>query len=93
MMLSNKIMGALKRLKRNEQGSTAVVMAISLPVIIGVAALMTETGYWRLEKSRLQDTADMAALAGGYQFIIANDINKSKLAVFADASDLSLIHI
>lgn len=89
MMLSNKIGSALKRLKRNEQGSTAVVMAISLPVIIGVAALMTETGYWRLEKSRLQDTADMAALAGGYQFIIANDINKSKLAVFADASDNS----
>ena len=89
MMLSNKIMGALKRLKRNEQGSTAVVMAISLPVIIGVAALMTETGYWRLEKSRLQDTADMAALAGGYQFIIANDIDKSKIAVFADASDNS----
>lgn len=81
-----KRISALKYL-RNEDGSTATVLAISMPIIIGACVMMTEAGYWRLEKSRLQDTADMAALAGGYQYIIANDKDETKVAVYADARD------
>jgi hypothetical protein len=49
---------------QSRRGLTAVMFALSLPVIIGSAGLGVEVGYWFLEERRLQTAADLAANAG-----------------------------
>lgn len=77
----------LSRLARDKRGATSVVFAISIPSILGAIILMTEVGYWRVKKADLQATADMAALAGAYEFMKHEDKPKSRRAAYADASD------
>jgi Flp pilus assembly protein TadG len=49
---------------KNERGQAFVVMALSLMMVIGMAALVLDVGHWFRDKRRLQGTADAAALAG-----------------------------
>lgn len=79
----------IKRFRASEEGATSVVLAISLTAIVGAFGLMTEVGFWRYKKSNIQTTADMAALAGAYQYIIEHDNRDARIAAFADASDNS----
>lgn len=79
----------LKRFSASEEGATSVVLAISLTAIVGAFGLMTEVGFWRYKKSNIQSTADMAALAGAYQYILEQDKRDARVAAFADASDNS----
>jgi Flp pilus assembly protein TadG len=53
----------MSRLK-NDCGQAFVVMALSLAMAIGMAALALDVGHWFRDKRRLQGTADAAALAG-----------------------------
>ena len=46
-----------------------------------------EVGYWFFAKSELQNTADMAALAGAQHYVITSDKGITKIAVIADARD------
>ena len=48
----------------DRRGLTAVTFALSLPVIVGSAALGVEVGFWFFEERRLQTAADLAANAG-----------------------------
>ena len=50
--------------RKSESGQAFVLMALSLVVIIGMAALVVDVGNWYHTKRRLQATADAAALAG-----------------------------
>jgi Flp pilus assembly protein TadG len=50
--------------RRAERGSIAVVVAIMLPVIFGLAGLVVDVGSWYLTRAQLQNAADAAALAG-----------------------------
>lgn len=61
----NTIKHFLKRFQRDEQGATAVVFAILLPVIIGGLALGVESGYWFFLKTTLQNAADVSAHSVG----------------------------
>ena len=76
-------------LKKCDRGSTSVLFAISLPVIIGAIALMTEAGYWNFKKSDLQNAADMAAMAGGYEYMITTSKPDAALAATIDAKENS----
>ena len=52
---------------RNQAGATAVIVAITLPMLIGFTALAVDVGYMHVTKNELQNVADAAALAGaGY---------------------------
>ena len=51
----------LKRLGADHSGSAAVVLAISLPTVIGMAALGTEAATWYMAKRTMQGAADAAA--------------------------------
>ncbi len=82
-----KGLNLLKRFHASEEGATSVVLAISLTAIVGAFGLMTEVGFWRYKKSNIQSTADMAALAGAYQYIIEQDKRMARVAAFADAAD------
>jgi len=52
--------------RRGDRGSIAVVAALTLTVLIGMAALVVDGGYVAMRRRALQGVADAAALAGGF---------------------------
>jgi Flp pilus assembly protein TadG len=48
----------------NERGAVAVMVALTLPVLLGFAALTIDIGQALVAKNELQDVADAGALAG-----------------------------
>jgi Flp pilus assembly protein TadG len=48
----------------NERGAVAVMVAVTLPVLLGFAALTIDIGQALVAKNELQDVADAGALAG-----------------------------
>ena len=81
------ISAKLSRLCRDDRGATSIIFAVSVPSILGAIILMTEVGYWRVKKANLQATADMAAIAGAYEFKKNEDKLAARRAAFADALD------
>jgi Flp pilus assembly protein TadG len=55
---------ALKRRCREESGAVLVLVAIMIPVFLGLAALSVDLGYFYQQQRKVQSTADSAALAG-----------------------------
>jgi hypothetical protein len=58
--------GAILAASRDERGSTAIILAIALPVIAGFIALGVEVAYWQVTHRTLQDRADLAAYAAAF---------------------------
>lgn len=54
-----------KWLRKNEQGSVMVIVAISLTVLLGFTGMAVDFGGMALTKQGLQNAADAAALAAG----------------------------
>ena len=48
---------------RHEAGQTIVLVAVLLPLFLGLGALAVDIGYWYVVKKTAQDAADAAALA------------------------------
>jgi len=48
---------------KNQAGATAIIVAITLPMLIGFGALAVDVGYMYVNKNELQNVADAAALA------------------------------
>jgi Putative Flp pilus-assembly TadE/G-like len=61
------------RLRSDETGAALVWFAISLPVLVIVAAFVINYAKWFEDKRHLQTQADAAALAGGLSFSIPCD--------------------
>jgi Flp pilus assembly protein TadG len=57
------------RLKGNESGQSIVIIAVAMVAIISMAALVLDGGYAYLERRRVQNAADAAALAGARALI------------------------
>ena len=53
-------------------GAIAIIMALSLPVVIGFLGLGVEAGLWFHAKRGLQSAADAAALSGAYERLAGN---------------------
>ncbi|MGZ4301264.1 MAG: pilus assembly protein TadG-related protein [Gaiellaceae bacterium] len=66
--------------RKNEDGQAVVLMAISLTVLMGMAALVLDVGLWMRSDRRLQQTADAAALAGA-QMLPADPAGAKSLAL------------
>jgi len=54
------------RTRRRDRGSLAVVAAVAMVALIGMAALVVDGGYMAMRRRALQGVADAAALAGGF---------------------------
>ncbi|HYG58542.1 MAG TPA: Tad domain-containing protein [Symbiobacteriaceae bacterium] len=54
----------LGHVKREEKGSVAVIVAMGLTAMLGLAALGTDVGRMYLERQRLHSVVDAAVLAG-----------------------------
>lgn len=50
--------------RRHRRGGVAVIIALSMVVLMGFAALVVDLGYARLVQSQLQSAADAAAMGG-----------------------------
>lgn len=57
------LFGATVRLRADQQGTVAVLMALLLPVLIGGLGLGVEISNWYLKTRAMQNAADAAAIA------------------------------
>ncbi len=62
----------MKKLLKNEDGQVVVLFALLLVVLLGFAALAIDVGMVALTKSRMQNAADAAALAGAQKLHISS---------------------
>src|SRR5215469_15913470 len=62
----------LRRLLRDKRGLSAVTVAVSLPVLFGVAGLGIDTGLWYSIKRQNQSAADAAAISAAYEVLAGN---------------------
>lgn len=59
----------LRRLRRREDGATAIITGVMATVMIGFTALATEGGSWYVIKRNAQTAADAAAFAGAAEYL------------------------
>ncbi|MGE5653008.1 MAG: pilus assembly protein TadG-related protein [Bacillota bacterium] len=59
----------LRRLRKDQRGSIAVITALGMVVIMGMAALVLDVGSLYLERARITRAADAAALAGSQSLV------------------------
>jgi hypothetical protein len=76
---SQTLLSRLHHFAANNGGSTAVIMALMFPVVIGGLGLGAETGYWYLTQRKLQHIADVSAYAAGAR-LRADDSNEKIVA-------------
>ncbi len=57
----------LRKYSADRRATTAIMFALTLPVIVGAAGLGVETGFWYFKKRELQTAADVAAFAGAVE--------------------------
>jgi Flp pilus assembly protein TadG len=69
----NRRLGANIRAFRNAaQGSTVMMFALALPVMLGAAGIAVDFATFSMKQSALQAAADAAALAGAKELSLAN---------------------
>ena len=51
----------------DERGAVAVMFAVVLPILLGVAGLAVEASYWQLHQRAMQNAADSAAIAASME--------------------------
>jgi len=80
------------RILREEKGATIVLLALSISALLGFAALAMDVGNMYVNKARLSNLADAAALAGAQDLPdepqLAEDSAKSYAAQNGLASDV-----
>lgn len=60
----NKLLQRIKQLGKNEDGTVVVLLAISMVVLAGFTALVTDAGLLFVNHSRISNAIDSAVLAG-----------------------------
>ena len=69
---------AWRNFRHDKRGVTAIITALSMPVIIGAAGMAIDVGVWRVEQSRLQMAADVAAVSAA-KFLSNPSVNTAGL--------------
>ncbi|MCK5374908.1 MAG: hypothetical protein KAJ40_06455, partial [Alphaproteobacteria bacterium] len=64
-----------------KSGAIAPIVALALPVILGVIGLGTDTSLWMVHKRNLQLSADSAALAAGWEVAKGSSENMLTAAI------------
>ena len=67
MKRTRNLRGPLAAFFHDENGAAAIVMALMLPLLIAGLAFGAETGFWELQRRKLQNAADMAAHSAAMQ--------------------------
>lgn len=75
----------IRRLIADRSANTAIVFALSLPILIGCVGLGVETGFWYFKHRELQTAADVAAVAGAVEKRAGSDSGKISSAALTEA--------
>jgi hypothetical protein len=62
-----KVLDGIKSFLKNERASTAIAVALTMPLVMAGAAFGVETSYWYYRDMQLQAAADAAAYAGALE--------------------------
>ena len=62
---------ARHRLRRDRSGATAVIVALSAPILLAMAGLGVDAGFWYTIKRQNQSAADAAAISAAYEVAYA----------------------
>lgn len=63
---TGKAMAFCNKVARNKSGNVLILFGLSLPLMVGLGGLGTDSIQWTLMKQQLQRSADSAALNGAY---------------------------
>ena len=77
-----------RRFLRNRDGNVLIISALVMPVLIGMAALVTEYGAALVERADNQRVADLSAYAGA----LAYNVNKSTSQMTATAVGVAVLN-
>ncbi|MDD3447153.1 MAG: pilus assembly protein TadG-related protein, partial [Zavarzinia sp.] len=66
--------GEVPRKGRGERGASAIIFAITLPILIVMIAFVVDFGYAYYSKQRLQDALDLAAIAAARELSETGDV-------------------
>lgn len=62
-MLIRRFRSQLRRFGGDERGASIIILALTLPVLVGAIGLAVEISYWQLHHRAMQNAADTAAIA------------------------------
>ena len=62
-------MRSIKQWLKREAGQSVILVALSIAMLCGVAALVVDIGMVSVREGQLQNAADAAALAAEYLFV------------------------
>ena len=62
-----ELAGIFIKLKNDQNGAVLVITAAALIVMLGMMAMVADIGVLALEKTRLQNACDAAALAAAWE--------------------------
>ena len=75
----------LRRLWREQSGSTLALFAFALPAMLGLSAIGVETGLWYVSKRTIQTEADAGALGGAFAKVWGRTDAEAKAAALREA--------
>ena len=96
-MMNLRIQQPFTSTPRRQEGSVSVLMVIALAAMAMMAALALDGGHMMLNKTRLQNAVDAAALSGAKTLSQveggSNSASTTRTAALFTLVQLSLIHI
>lgn len=84
--IPSSVIAAGRSLWSEEKGGTTVLVALSVPVIVGALGVGVDTGAWYMEKHRVQQIADSAALGGARALAGGQDESTAQAVSNRDAA-------
>lgn len=73
-------------LQTDDRASTTVMVALSVPVFVGALGVGVDTGAWYMEKRRVQQIADSAALGGARVLADGQNVATAQTVANRDAA-------
>lgn len=71
----SKLRALIRDYKNKKDAAVLPVLALLLPVILGMTALGVDAGYWVMHQRNLQTAADAAAMAAAYEIANGSEDN------------------
>lgn len=86
--LATRLRSRFARLLPDRRSSVTMIVAATLPILLGATALGIDVSYWATIRIELQRTADIAALAGAAKYASTYNLGKA-LSTAADIAELN----
>ena len=80
-----RTLSGISHFLRSRAGNVAIISALMLPVLVGMAGLGTETAWWYSRQREIQGAADIAAFDAALKRREGGTANQAKTVATADA--------